>query len=158
MHVRSGDGEEKGQGHVPRGRERACVATFNQIVSLIGDVDDRQRRPVTDSCHSPSTVARLMRGESGGPAAPAPPLSYQHLQPYLRRPIHHIIMPFTSPLQMPVTFSYYQAEKRSIPTYFSSKTAFPRVSNKRKFSWFAEFGGRATFGHLARPPARLLPF
>lgn len=45
----------RGQGHVRRGRERACVASFNQIVSLIGDVDDRQRwRPVTHSCHSPS--------------------------------------------------------------------------------------------------------
>lgn len=92
-------------------------------------------------------------GERGGPAHRLPPLSYQHLQPYLRRPIHHIIMAFTSPLQMPVTFSYYQAEKRSIPTYFSSKTAFPRVSNKRKFRSFAEFGGGGDLW-APRPPIR----
>lgn len=88
-------------------RERLWMASFNQIVLLIGDINDRQCWAVGDTCHSLSQSHVWSEKESRLRFSFL--LSYQHLQLYLHRPIHHIIMPFTSPLQMPVTFHLCEA-------------------------------------------------
>lgn len=90
-------------------RERLWMASFNQIVLLIGDINDRQCWALGDTCHSLSKSHVWSEKESRLRFAFL--LSYQHLQLYLHRPIHHIIMPFTSPLQMPVTFHLCEAAK-----------------------------------------------
>lgn len=90
-------------------RERLWMASFNQIVLLIRDTNDRQCWAVGDTCHSLSQSHVWSEKESRLRFAFL--LSYQHLQLYLHRPIHHIIMPFTSPLQMPVTFHLCEAAK-----------------------------------------------
>lgn len=60
MYVWLGDRQEKEQGHVPGAKREQRIASFNQIVLLIGDTGDRQRRAVTDSRHSPFPVTCLI--------------------------------------------------------------------------------------------------
>ena len=94
------------------------MASFNQIVLLIGDVEDRQRQAVRDTCHSSfqSHVFDLRKHTD----CFAAPLSYQHLQLYLNRPVCHIIMPFyISPTNASHIWSSLGQKKKNINNYFS---------------------------------------
>ena len=99
-------------------KERPWMASFNQIVLLIGDAEDRQRQAVRDTCHSSfqSHVFDLRKHTD----CFAAPLSYQHLQLYLNRPVCHIIMPFyISPTNASHIWSSLGQKKKNINNYFS---------------------------------------
>lgn len=86
-------------------QERLWMASFNRIPPLIGDNEDRQRR---DTCHSLSSHMFDLRKFKFSL------LLYYLISIwwlYFNQPIRHILMPFTSPLQMPVTFRLCEAAK-----------------------------------------------
>jgi len=90
-------------------KERLWMASFHQIVLLIGDNEDRSYRPVRDTCHSLSH-SHLRKFRLFFAAL----LSYQHLQRHLNHLIHlihHITIAFTSPLQKSVTFGLCKVAK-----------------------------------------------
>lgn len=116
------------------------MASFNQIVLLIGDVEDRQRRAVRDTCRSPfqSHVFDLRKHTD----CFAAPLSYQNLQLYLNRPVRLIIMPFyISPTNASHIWSSRCQKKTSI-------TIFLRRVKLTRGSSFAVFRAEQTFWRL----------
>lgn len=117
------------------------MGSFNQIVLLMGDIEDGRRRAVRDTCHRPFH-SRAGSEKTQRLCCFTVLLSYQHLQLYLSWPIHHIIMPFTSLLQMPVTFRLCK-KKTSI-------TIFPKTHKMNQRHFIYKVCSRATFWHHLR--------